>query len=172
MYITSTPAEITTIFFLHTNVTIAISIKAPATKNNNSPPQLLSCAITPIKTQIVPMTANEIDTFFTMLPPLIFSHRYYPKCRFIPPYICLIHGIFLGGCHPPNFPFFKIYEAFAPFSVSFFCFGFNHSSSEKLQSLISPDHLSGCFSFAFAYTSFRFSNISRSSPLCLCSGVT
>ena len=91
MYITSTPPEITTVFFLHTNVTIAISIKAPATKNNNSPAQLLSCAITPIKTQIVPMTANEIDTFFTMLPPLIFSHRYYPKCKSIPPYICATH---------------------------------------------------------------------------------
>lgn len=89
MYITSTPAEITTVFFLHTNVTIAISIKAPATKNNNSPLQLLSCAITPIKTQIVPMTANEIDTFFTMLPPLIYKHvllNYkYPNTP--PPYI-------------------------------------------------------------------------------------
>ena len=103
---------------------------------------------------------------------ICFSFSVIPRCMFIPPYICLIHGIFSGGCHPPNFPFFKIYEAFDPFSVSFFCFGFNHSSSEKLQSLISPDHLSGCFSFAFAYTSFRFSNISRSSPLCLYSGVT
>lgn len=50
----------------------------------------------------------------------------------------------------PDFPFFKFYEAFASFFVSFSCFGFNHSSSEKLQSLVSFAHLSGCFSFAFS----------------------
>ena len=32
------------------------------------------------------------------------------------------HGIFLGSCHSPRFPFFLIYEAFTSFFVSFFVF--------------------------------------------------
>ena len=58
------------------------------------------------------------------------------------------NGIFSGGCHPTRFPFFLLYEAFASVFVSFSCFGFNHSSSEKLQSLVSLAQRPGCFFFA------------------------
>ena len=57
---------------------------------------------------------------------------------------------FFGWLSPNPFPFFLIYEAFASVFVfvSFSCFGFNHSSSEKLQSLVSLAQRSGCFFFA------------------------
>ncbi len=85
---------------------------------------------------------------------------------------CLIAEFFRVVVTQPVFPFFKFYEAFTSFFVSFSCLGFNHSSPEKLQSLVSFAHLSGCFFFASSYTSLRLFRISLSFPVCLCSGVT
>ena len=75
----------------------------------------------------------------------------------VPPHIRLT-GIFSGGCHPTRFSFLLISRDFRLFFVSASCLGFSHSSSEKLQALVPFAHLSGCLSFAFSYTSFRWRN--------------